>query len=198
MAKLVCRIELNKESGITVKVVNDAGKITQTMVLDGTAITTTCQGEQDTSTITQKSDSIAIKCKTFTLDAETITCKSSKDSLHESQQKFDIKSTQDTTVTSSAKITETATGDFAMSGNNITASATQKAKISGMNCEIAATQEAKMSGLQLKLAGTTQSELTGLTVKVEGTTSVKVASPLAASLEGSITNVKGTMVKIGP
>lgn len=58
--KLVCRIELDKEKGIILTVENDDQKITQTIVMDGTNITTTVKGSDHTSAITQKKDGIQI------------------------------------------------------------------------------------------------------------------------------------------
>ncbi len=67
MGTLVCRVELDKEKGLVFTVENKDGSITQTAVLDGESITLTNKGKDDVSSITQKPDSIAIKCKSFTL-----------------------------------------------------------------------------------------------------------------------------------
>ncbi len=131
MGKLVCRIELNKEEGVVLTVENDDDQITQTIVMDGTTITTTVNGPDETSTITQKQDSIALKCKTFTLDAETITCKSTKDTLHESGQNFDIKS-----------------------GKNIGVAADSAAEYKAMNTTIESTSKTEVKGASIKLDAT--------------------------------------------
>ena len=126
MGTLVCRVELDKQKGLILTVENKEGKITQTAVLDGESITITSKGEKETSTITQKPDSIAIKCKDFTLESETITCKSTKDTLHKSEQKFDLQSTKDMTMQSEAKYTAKAAQDVAISGQKIAVSAKTK------------------------------------------------------------------------
>ena len=131
MGTLVCRVELDKQKGLILTVENKEGKITQTAVLDGESITITSKGEKETSTITQKPESIAIKCKDFTLESETITCKSTKDTLHKSEQKFDLQSTKDMTMQSEAKYTAKAAQDVAISGQKIAVSAQDKAEISG-------------------------------------------------------------------
>lgn len=83
MGKLVCTVEMSKESGITVKVEDADAGITQTITMDGTSLTLKVAGSAGTSTITQTADKIAIKCKDFTLDAEnTITCTSQQASLN--------------------------------------------------------------------------------------------------------------------
>ena len=57
----VCRVELSKTDGITVKLTDDKGKVTQSIVMDGKSITTTFKGKKKTSTITQKDLSVVIK-----------------------------------------------------------------------------------------------------------------------------------------
>ena len=74
---------------------------------------------KETSTITQDQETIAIKCKTFTLDAETITCTSTKATKHESKDTFDLKSTKDMTFDSSAKLVEKAKQDCTIEGQNV-------------------------------------------------------------------------------
>ncbi|MBU2451942.1 MAG: hypothetical protein KJ668_01355, partial [Proteobacteria bacterium] len=92
MGSLVCRVELHKKNGIIITVENKDADIIQTMVLDGNSITTTNAGADETSVITQTSDSITIQCKDFLLDAETITCQSSGDTVHKSDNNFKAKS----------------------------------------------------------------------------------------------------------
>ena len=151
MGTLICRVELNKTTGITVKVENQEGKITQTIVMDGTSIITTCKGNAQTSTITQKEDSIVIQCKDFKVEAETIYCKSTKTTKHESLDTMDILSTKDMTLKSSAKLTETATSDVSVSGANITEKADSKVSLSGINIDIKGTAEIKAAGAQIKI-----------------------------------------------
>ena len=102
MGALVCRIDLNKAGGITITVENADAEIVQTAVLDGTSITLTCEGSDAASMITQDAESISIKCNDFTVDAETITLQSSRDTLHKSDMHFDIESGGDLTLDSSA------------------------------------------------------------------------------------------------
>ena len=140
MGKLVCRVELDKQKGIVLTVENADGKITQTVVMDGTKITTTVKGSSQTSTITQKEDGIQIDCKEFTVNAETIKCVSTKETVHESGQDFTIKSS-----------------------NNLNASATSNATYKAMNSSLESTSETKASGMTLKLSGTATAELKGPT-----------------------------------
>ena len=167
MGTLVCRIELDKKKGVLLTVENGDGKITQTIVMDGTNITTTVNGSDETSTIIQKQDSIALKCKTFKLDAETITCKSTKETLHESGQNFNIKSGQDFDI---------------KSGKNIGVSATSNAEYNAVNTTV---------------KSTVKTEIKGVSIKLDATGMMDLISSGIATLEGSVVNIKGKVNNIG-
>jgi hypothetical protein len=173
MGTLVCRIELDKKKGVLLTVENGDDKITQTIVMDGTSITTTVKGSEETSTITQKQDSIAMNCKTFTLDAETITCKSTKETLHESGQNFDIKS-----------------------GKNIGVAADSAAEYKAMDTTIESTSKTEINGGTLVLSGSGSAELKGASIKLDAKGLMDLATGGAATLKGSIVNIKG-MLKMG-
>jgi hypothetical protein len=173
MGKLVCRVELDKTKGIVLTVENGDGKITQTIVMDGTSITTTVKGQTEKSTITQKDNGIQIDCKTFTVNAETITCKSTGKTSHESEQDFTIKSSQ-----------------------KINASATADAKYTAMNTTLESTSESKISGITLKLSGTASAELKGPSITVDATGMMDLKSSGIVNLKGTIVNIKD-IVNIG-
>ena len=173
MGSLVCRIELDKEKGVLLTVENGDDKITQTIVMDGTSITTTVKGSEETSTITQKQDSIAMNCKTFTLDAETITCKSTKETLHESGQDFDI-----------------------TSGKNLNVSAKSSAEYKAMDTTIESTSKTEIKGGTLVLSGTASAELKGASIKLDAKGLLDLVAGGAATLQGSIANIKG-ILKMG-
>jgi hypothetical protein len=166
MGTLVCRVELDKIKGIILTVENGDGNITQTVVMDGTKITTTVKGASQTSTITQAQDSIQIDCKAFTLNAETIKCISTNETLHQSGQDFTIKSSA-----------------------NINATATSNATYKAMNSTIESTLETKVSGLTLKYAGSASAELKAPSVTVEATGILDLKSSGVANLKGSIINI---------
>jgi hypothetical protein len=199
MGTLVCKIELDKTKGITVTVENADGQITQTLTMDGTSITTQVKGQSDTSTIVQKADSIVVTCKDFTLDTETITMKSSKASAWTSQDTLKVTSTKDMTLTSSAKLTQSATQDAKLTSSaNVTVEATSALKASGMTAALSATGgEAKVDGLTLKLSGQTNAEMAGAMAKVSAQGSLSLESTGIAKLQGSMTTVGGSLVKLG-
>jgi hypothetical protein len=189
MDTLVCRVELDKNRGLILTVVNKEGKITQKAVLDGQSITLTSKGQDDVSSIVQKPDSIAIKCKNFSLESDTITCTSTKDTLHKSKQKFDIQSTQDMTLKSEAKYSAAASADASVSGRKVAVSALDKVEISGTNATLSAKSKTEVKGTTLSLSGTTQAEMKGLSVDISATGTMKV--------KGAMTTVKGTLTKVG-
>jgi hypothetical protein len=199
MGTLVCKIELDKEKGITVTVENADGKITQTMHMDGTSITTKVAGQSDTSTIVQKADSIVVTVKDYTLDAETITMKSSKASKWTSQDVLELTSTKDMKFTSSAKLTQSATQDAKISSSaNVNVEATTNLTLKGLKAAMSATGgEAKVDGLTLKLSGQTQAEMAGAMTKVSGQGKLDLESSGLANLKGSMTTVGGSLVKLG-
>ena len=170
MGKLVCRIELHKENGIILTVENDDDRTTQTIVMDGTEITTTVEGPDETSTITQKEDGIALKCKTFTLEAETITCTSTDETTHESGQ--DLK------IQSSANIQVSADSDVSCSATNTT---------------LESTSETKIESVTLTLSGSTSAELNGASITVDSTGLLDLIAGGTATLDGNIVNIKGTI-----
>ncbi len=173
MGTLVCRVELDKQDGVILTVENGDEGITQTIVMDGTSITTTVEGPVETSTITQDQDSIAINCKTFTLDAETIACKSTMDTKHESEMAFNIESGTSLDVTAAAD-------------------ATYKA----LNSTFESTTKTGVTGKTLDLEGTAGATLKGGKIKVESKGLMDLISSGVATVKGSVIKLTGAL-KIG-
>ena len=200
MGTLVCKIELDKVKGITVQVDNADDQITQTVVMDGTSITITVKGPQETSTFVQKQDSIVVTVKDLTFDTDTITMKSKGVSQWTSQDTLTVKSTKDMTFTSSAKLTQTATSDAKLASSaNVAIEATSKLAMKGnMGAEMVTSGgEAKVDGVTLKLAGKTTAEMSGAMTKVTATGKLDLEASGMANLKGSITSVGGALVKLG-
>ena len=170
MGSLVCRIELDKEKGVLLTVENGDDQITQTIVMDGTSITTTVKGSKEPSTITQKQDSIAMVCKTFTLDADTITCRSKEKTLHESGQDFDI-----------------------TSGKNLNVSAKSSAEYKAKDTTIESTSKTEIKGGTLVLSGTASAELKGASIKLDAQGLLDLVAGGAATLKGAVVNIKGKL-----
>ncbi|WP_224249596.1 PH domain-containing protein [Hyalangium gracile] len=200
MGTLVCTVELDKVKGVTVKVENADDQITQTVVMDGTSITITVKGSEETSTIVQKQDSVVITCKDFTVDATgTLTLKSAKESSWASQDILKVESTKDMTFTSSAKLTQSATQDAKLSSNaKVAIEAATNLDMKGMQTSLTASGgENKIDGLTLKMSGKTQAELSSAMTKVSGQGQLGLESSGVAELKGSMTTVGGALVKLG-
>jgi phage baseplate assembly protein gpV len=87
---LICRIELNKQKGIILSVENEQGQTVQTAELDGSSITLTCKGPSATSTIVQTPESVAIKCKAFSVEADTVEVKATASADHRCGNAFQV------------------------------------------------------------------------------------------------------------
>lgn len=200
MGTLVCTVELDKEKGVTVKVENADDQITQTVVMDGTSITITVKGSEETSTYVQKQDSVVITCKDFTVDATgTLTLKSAKESKWTSDDVLSVESTKDMSLTSKAKFTLESTKDTSVKSNaKVAMEAAQDFDIKGMKTSfVASGGENKIEGLTLKMAGKTQAELASAMIKVKADGQLGLESSGMAELKGSMTMVGGQLVKLG-
>lgn len=157
MGTLVCRIELNKNTGITITVENPDGKITQTAVLNGESITIKSAGETDTSTITQTPDSITIKCKTFKLETETTTCTSTMATK--------VSAKTDVTVNADKNIALTATSNLEGTGSQLVLKGNAKADISAPIVKVAATGPMNVEGQVTTIKGSV-TNIQGSLVKI--------------------------------
>lgn len=190
MAKLVCTVEMSKDAGITVKVENADASITQTITMDGTTLTLKVAGSDHTSSFTQKADSIAIKCKDFSIEAEeTITCTSGKATRHHSDDALTLESTRDMTLTSSAKLVQSADSDVTVSGANVKVTAQSAASVKGLTAELTGDQSLTLKG--------TQANLSGAQVAIKADAQLGAESSGVATLGGSMTTIKGTLINAG-
>lgn len=85
-------IQLNNEKGLILSLEDKTAAATQQTVFDGKSMTHTCKGSEGTSTIVQKSDSISMECKEFTIKSDTIVLEA-KDSISQTgKNKVNIES----------------------------------------------------------------------------------------------------------
>lgn len=194
---LLCKIELSQTDGITVTVINKDGKITQTMVFNGTSMVHTCAGESDTSTITQTCDTITIDCKNFNVNAETIVCKSTKNTDHKATGTYTIDSTGKATFKTSNSMDVSATNAMKLDAMNITGTATSAAKLTGMTTTINGDTKASVTSLAVELKGTATAKLEGAMVDVKASGLMNVEGGGITTVKGSITNIQGSLVKLG-
>jgi phage baseplate assembly protein gpV len=199
MATLICTIEMDKEQGLTIKVEDPDGKLTQTVTIDGKAITLEVKNDSDTSTVVQKPDGVTITCKAFTVEADTLTLKSKKASEWKSEETLKLESSKDMSLTSSAKLTQKATSDIAVSSDaNVQLKATSKLALEGQQSQLDAKGgDLKLEGVNLKLSGKAQAELAAPMIKVAAKGQLGLESSGVAELKGSMTSVSGSLVKLG-
>lgn len=195
MGALVCRVELNKKDGMTLTVENADGKITQTITLDGTKIEIKVKGDKETSTWTMLQDSVTIKTKTYKVQAETITCESSKDTKLTAKAKMNLESTQDMGLTSKAKMNLKATQDLNGEGMKISLKAKTDFAVEGLNIKHVAKVEAKTEATTVKIQGKAQAEIKAAlaTLKADGVCTVEGQ---LLNAKGQMANLQGSLVKI--
>lgn len=206
---LVCSIELSKIAGITVKVQNESGKITQTIHMNGTSVTFTVEGEEskativqtaesvttevegpeETSTITQTQDRVQVKCKAFEVLADTVTMKSTSDTTHESGKKFTVTSDSDMSLSSSAKLDMTSTGKMTLgSSDTLDAKATADATLSGKNVTV-------KGQMNLTLEGGLGAKISATNVDMSAKAKMDLAGALT-TVGKDLTTVRGSLVKV--
>lgn len=184
MAKLVCTLEMSKERGVTITVEDAAGKVVQTIAMNGTTIVMRVKGEQEQTSLTQTAEKVTIDCKQFEVIArDSITCTASKTATYASRE-------GDTTVKSGAKLALQAKGDIKVSGANLAMEADSAASLKGLTVEASGTQS-------LKLKGTAQAELAGMQVSIKADAKLSLDSSALAGLKGSMTTIGGSLIKAG-
>lgn len=197
---LLCKVELSQKEGIKVTVINKAGKITQTMVFNGTSMVHTCKkGESDTdsSTITQTFDTITIKCKNFNVDAETINCKSTKNTDHKAEGTFTVDSTQKATFKTAADMEITASTDLKMNSTDFTSKGKSTAEVTSLTTTINGDTKTSVTSAKLELTGSANVDMKGAIVKVAADATMNVEGGAMTTVKGAMTNIQGSLVKIG-
>lgn len=181
---LVCTLEKSKTNGVTLKVVNADASITQTVTMNGTTLTLEVAGAEDKSFITIEAAKISVETKDLVIKARnTIECKAEDTATYESKGKTTIESTTDALV-------QTAKTDVKVSGDNVKLTATTAASMKGMTAEVA-------GSTSLTLSGTSEAKLSGATVKVSADATLNAESSGMATLGGSMTTIKGSLITAG-
>lgn len=206
---LYCSIELSKERGISIEVVDSEGKITQSAVLDGTTLTLTVKTQDARSVVTQKDASIVstvekgsdksevtqtptdvtIKCKNFTVQAEKVETSSAKDTRIEASGAATISSTKDLSMQTKAKAKLSATSDVDISSSaSLAMKGNLKASLSATTVEATAKSKARIDG-------GAQLQLEALKVAAKGKAQLEAAAPIT-NIGQALTSVKGSLVKL--
>ena len=172
MGTLECRIELKKESGLTLTTTDAEGKTTRTIVLDDTSITMTVKGQSKTSTIVQTDENVEITCTNFKVTADKVTVNAKDGAAVESKKAIDLK------------------------GDEVSVSAQKDVGITGKNTNIESKAISSVKGKKVDVEAKAGVEIKGNLVKVDSKASLTLEAKGIASLKGSMAKV-GTMVKLG-
>lgn len=187
MSELKCLIELNKADGISIKLKNPEGKILQTIVLNGTTIVTTCKGESETSVITQKDESIAISCKKFSVEAETIEMTSKKKTTHKSGEDMSWETDKNLSVSSKEETKLNSGKNMSLkSDKDISSKASNKIKLDSSDTDIKASSGLKMKGATADISSDTSMKIKSTKIDVSGSAKVKVSGSAMVEISGGI------------
>lgn len=108
MGALKCTITMDKTEGIVIQVEDSSANATQTISLLKDSVVITVAGSAATSVVTQKADSVSIKCKKFSVEADEVSCQSQMASTFSANTEFKISGTQSVAIDGlSAKLSGT-------------------------------------------------------------------------------------------
>ena len=198
MATLVCTILLDKTNGGAVTIVTSDEKFSQSICMNGSSVVIEVKDSQNTSTITQTADSVTIKCKKFLVDADTVTCKSTAATVHQSDDAMTLKSAKDMTLQSSANLAAQATSDLTGKGANVKFTANTEFSGAGLGASFkAASSTATVQGVTVKLAGSGELKGAAPLIELSATSALKASATGMLNINGGITSIAGSLIKIG-
>jgi hypothetical protein len=193
---LECRIELNKKNGVTVTVVGEDSKKTQVIKLDGEKVTITVKDGSNTSTYVQLPDSIAVKCKTFSVDADEINTRSAKSTMMVSDGNFTVNSKDKLGLNGSSDIAVVASKALDLSSSTLMTKANSSATIQSQSVTIKGDSKATLTAATAEVKGSSTTNINGMSVNIKASTTMNVQG-LTTNVKGQMTNVKGTLVSLG-
>jgi hypothetical protein len=195
---LVCLIQLDKHKGGVVTVENKQAGLTQIVSLDGTSVVIKVKGDKDESTITQTADAVVIKSKSFRVDAETITCRSSGATDHQAQGALSVASQGDLTIDGSANLSLSAATNLSGKAASVQLGAQNSLSVAGPGASFTAEAgTATLQGGNVKLAGDGELKAEGGVVSLAASGMFKAEAVGVMTVKGSITNIQGSLVKLG-
>lgn len=98
MSALKCTITMDKTEGVVIEVEDADAQAKQTISLLKDSIVITVAGAAATSVVTQKADSVSIKCKSFSVEADEVSCKSQMASTFAASTEMKISGTNSVSV----------------------------------------------------------------------------------------------------
>lgn len=196
--KLACLIHVDKQSGSVITVENKEAGLTQSISQDGTSVVIKVKGEKGESTITQTADAVVIKSKTFRVEAETITCRSSGATEHQAKGTLSVSSQGDLKVDTSASLSLGATATLAGKAASVQLAAQQGLSLAGQGAGFQAEAgTATLQGGSVRLAGDGELKAEGGVISLASTGMFKAEAVGVMTVKGSVTNIQGALVKLG-
>ena len=190
-------VTMDKVTGTTVTVEYPEKKTTQTILMDGTQLMLKVQGEKDTSTYTQVADTITIEAKNINLKAETYKVTSSKTSSWQADDTLTMGSKKDMSISTDENLTVKAAKDGKLDAKDVTITAQSGAAFKGTDTKVDGTSSLSASGATMTLEGKTTGTMKGATLEVNASASLTCKSSAIATFKGQMTNIEGSLIKIG-
>jgi hypothetical protein len=217
--KFNCKIELSKNAGIVISIrdLSQPEQVYKKVLLEGDSLvietkktdccatitqtekslTTEVKDSKGSTKIEQGPEEVKITCKTFTVDAETVTVTSKADTKLTASGAFSVTSTKDMALTSQAKCDLKSTAAMTLDATGtctVKSAAELAAQAPKVGFTADASFEAKSSGaLNLK----------GGAVSVKGDMRAELDSPSTTvgstmtTVSGQIVSISGSLVKLG-
>lgn len=217
--KFNCKIELSKTDGIAISIrdLSQPDQIYKQVILQGdsliiktnkaqesatitqteTSLTTEVKNAQGSTKIEQGPEAVTVTCKTFTVDAESITLKSKQDTTCSAKGAWSISSTKDFSVETQAacKLTSSAAMTLDATSNTTIKSA------AGLKLQAPSIGGSADSSLDMQSSGALN--LKGGAVSVKGDMRASLDSPSTTvgssmtTIQGQIVSISGSLVKLG-
>lgn len=195
---LVSTIRLDKNAGGSVVIRNDPDGITQSIRMNGTSLVLEVEDGKDKSTITQTAAGVTIRCRTFLVDAETITCKSQSTSQYQSSSTMTLTSLRDMQLTSQANLASQADLSLTGAAPSIKFTADRDFTAIGPGASYkAATATATVQANIIKLSGTSQIKAQSAMIGLSAAATLKTEAAGVNSIKGAIVSVGGGLIKVG-
>jgi hypothetical protein len=217
--KFNCKIELSKTNGIAISIrdLSQPEQVYKQVLLEGdsliiktnkidssatitqteTSLTTEVKNAQGSTKIEQGPEEVKITCKTFTVDAESISLKSKADTSCSATGAWSVTSTKDFKVETQANCT--LESQLAM-----TLSAATKATLKGTSeLQLQALKMAVKADASLDVQSGGPLDLKGAAVSVKGDMRASLDSPSTTvgstmtTIQGQIVSISGSLVKLG-
>lgn len=193
---LDCQIELNKNKGITLTVLNEDAKESQVIVIDGSKVTITVKNNTDTSVIQQFPDSVLIKCKKFSVEAEEVSTKTTKSTTIVSDGTVTLTSTDTITMTGNADFTQKSAKAMSLNGLTVQLNGEKNATMQSPIVSLKGDNSVSVAATAIKIDGSATTNMSGLSVNVQAKANVTIKG-MTTTLEGQLTNIKGALVNLG-